>query len=544
MSASEFSNTIKKKIEELYNSEKLNIGELKNANRLSIFKRYDSTKKLRSAYNSAESGQTSVITEQNLKALTEALVINSTNKSLKELSTKLFNSIDLNNFATKWAPAHGVPLEVNPDGGYIANRVPITKLKEVFMDYLWNQAEISGVSTPVLMEYIESNIQNGHLAGVFSFKTALALGVKVDYSESATSYRDFTVTLSGTKDTTTTDYTNTIDSILKLLLDADFITSNLTNNIEIFNTATKSVLGTDSPYLTSELQFGKDNEDAGGLLKRAGDSLKKIIKSFPKAGTASLDAPNLDKQFKKFIENLIPVADLLISKSEAMNTMPLPADLKTAVLGNAAAIKKLGLKLAKTPGSPSIIDSISENALSVLKTGKTKAKITTRVSLKQKSQLPDTQAKEINKLLKIAQDNLKKSKAALESEAKKASKATSIKLKAVNDVKTFSLTSVKMLLDQQITKQIEMNMGTGARKDVLNLRTGRFAQSVKIDHLSLSKQGLITAFYTYMRNPYGTFSKGGRQEHPTTRDPKLLISKSIHEIASTLVSNRLRAVLA
>jgi hypothetical protein len=53
---------------------------------------------------------------------------------------------------------------------------------------------------------------------------------------------------------------------------------------------------------------------------------------------------------------------------------------------------------------------------------------------------------------------------------------------------------------------------------------------------------MITAFYSYMRNPYATFSAGGRQETPKTRDPKLLIAKSIREIAAQAVTNRLRAV--
>lgn len=46
-----------------------------------------------------------------------------------------------------------------------------------------------------------------------------------------------------------------------------------------------------------------------------------------------------------------------------------------------------------------------------------------------------------------------------------------------------------------------------------------------------------------MRNPYATFSEGGRQQYPKSRDPKLLISTSIKEIAATKVANRLRAVL-
>jgi hypothetical protein len=107
----------------------------------------------------------------------------------------------------------------------------------------------------------------------------------------------------------------------------------------------------------------------------------------------------------------------------------------------------------------------------------------------------------------------------------------------------YSLTSLHQLINSLLTKTIKENMGTGSRRDILNLRTGRFAESVKVERLTQSREGMITAFYSYMRNPYATFSEGGRQERPKSRDPKLLISKSIREIAETQVKNRLRAVL-
>lgn len=47
---------------------------------------------------------------------------------------------------------------------------------------------------------------------------------------------------------------------------------------------------------------------------------------------------------------------------------------------------------------------------------------------------------------------------------------------------------------------------------------------------------------TYMKNPYATFSRGGRQQFPRSRDPKLLISQSIREIAASKIANQLRAV--
>ena len=86
-------------------------------------------------------------------------------------------------------------------------------------------------------------------------------------------------------------------------------------------------------------------------------------------------------------------------------------------------------------------------------------------------------------------------------------------------------------------------MGSGNSKSMLNYRTGRFASTAEVQRLSVSREGMITAFYSYMKNPYATFSSGGRQEYPRSRDPKLLISSSIREIASQVLDNRLRAVL-
>jgi hypothetical protein len=89
---------------------------------------------------------------------------------------------------------------------------------------------------------------------------------------------------------------------------------------------------------------------------------------------------------------------------------------------------------------------------------------------------------------------------------------------------------------------ISANMGNGDARNILNYRTGRLAASAKVERLTSSREGLITAFYTYQKNPYATFSEGGKQEYPRTRDPKLLISKSIRDIAKEYVTNRLRSV--
>jgi len=124
-----------------------------------------------------------------------------------------------------------------------------------------------------------------------------------------------------------------------------------------------------------------------------------------------------------------------------------------------------------------------------------------------------------------------------------ASKAPLVKIPTKITRSFINLPMLMMQINASLHDQIKENMGTGDRRDILNYRTGRFAQSAKVEKLSESRQGMITAFYSYMKNPYATFSRGGQQDRPYTRDPKLLISKSIRELAGTQVANRMRAVL-
>lgn len=107
----------------------------------------------------------------------------------------------------------------------------------------------------------------------------------------------------------------------------------------------------------------------------------------------------------------------------------------------------------------------------------------------------------------------------------------------------YSLSSLQLLLDTHLQDVISANMGSGSESKILNYRTGRFASSAKVERLSQSREGYISAFYTFMKNPYQTFSEGFAQGSPKTRDPKILISTSIKEIAATKVGARMRAVL-
>lgn len=123
-------------------------------------------------------------------------------------------------------------------------------------------------------------------------------------------------------------------------------------------------------------------------------------------------------------------------------------------------------------------------------------------------------------------------------------KAPTVKKKPINiKTKKLNLVGLTNLFNSQLVQQVKQNMGAGNRRDILNLRSGRFAESVGVQRLTLGREGMLSVYYNYMKYPYATFSDGGRQEYPKTRDPKLLISKSIREIAAQAAVTRLRAVL-
>lgn len=180
----------------------------------------------------------------------------------------------------------------------------------------------------------------------------------------------------------------------------------------------------------------------------------------------------------------------------------------------------LSLNLVDVPGSNTIREDIVEGLVNILKGSKAKLSShkaqTNMVSAKLKSNL-----------------SVKSVKQSL----------PDVRHYRTAAVKTTNLISLKNLVNRSLIEQVKKNMGRGDRKDILNLRSGRFAESVKVERMTQSREGMITAFYSYMKNPYATFSTGGLQGSPKTRDPKLLIAKSIRELASQQVQNRLRSVV-
>jgi hypothetical protein len=224
---------------------------------------------------------------------------------------------------------------------------------------------------------------------------------------------------------------------------------------------------------------------------------------------AGLETRLLTNQLRKFFN---PENYVMLEKSLAKDT-------------NADFIRSL----LSTKGSPSYFDLLAKEIANTIEGKKESLEFSVASTLVAKktqkintSEVSNSIKKDLAKVRKL--------------------KATVQKLRNIETGKFTSLASLQSLLNQALTQQIKRNMGNGGRRDILNLRSGRFAESVKVERMSQSREGMITTFYNYMKYPYQTFEPGFKQGRPTSRDPKLLISKSIREIAATMVGNKLRAV--
>lgn len=281
-----------------------------------------------------------------------------------------------------------------------------------------------------------------------------------------------------------------INLAIKELRKADIATSNFVSE-EVYK-ALGSYIKTPNQYIV-ELQIKGGNSSSGGKVGNDIEKLRKVLKE------------DTDKDIIKALDNM-------------------------------GTNKTFAETVVKMRGSPSMLQLIEASILEALdpiqfpKTKKTYfannipiAQFTNKISIN-KDKLKQSLQKEIVRLEQL--------KSKLVRDAKGRSR---------NQKGQFaSLANIQILLNARIHDQIKQNMGTGDRKDILNLRTGRFAETVQIERLNLQRDNAIAIFYSYMKYPYQTFEPGYEQGAPTSRNPITLINKSIRDIATTLVTNRLR----
>lgn len=281
-------------------------------------------------------------------------------------------------------------------------------------------------------------------------------------------------------------------------------------------------------YMNIELQairndLGTGNQDANEVTKglRIISTLRNLIDNVTFSRSGSLlskpDGISSVKEIEKQLNNLI--SKIQKYEQQIINMLAYTMSNPESYI--------LTLK-----SSDSLKEYLTDSMIEILKTGKSvksikvdRKNILLHTIESKKQSIGST--KKLQQLVKVQKkevDNLQKT----------ISKGT--KLRNLSGQFT-SLTSLQILLNQRLHDQIKSNMGSPR----LNYKTGRFAKSAEVTSLSVSRQGMITAFYTYMKYPYQTFEPGYEQGS-IQRNPKELISRSIREIATGIVGNRMRAV--
>lgn len=285
-----------------------------------------------------------------------------------------------------------------------------------------------------------------------------------------------------------------LEEYIKELEKADLASANF-NNISYDSALSASYSKTSDKYLV-QMQPGGDNIDSGSASAPVLAQLRELM-------SPTLVLPDLLKE-ASFLQGLIETEGSPSFKSLIAQSI---ADV---VVGTKGTYKKyVGILNIPLP-KKKVIQKVVSN----------KAKIAS---------------------LKKAVNTLKNTKIENKVSAKLLKLADGVNptLKQTSKV---NLSSLLALINSNLQHVISANMGGGNEKKILNYRTGRFAASAKVESLSESRAGMISAYYSYMRNPYGTFEPGFAQGSPASRNPRNLIGTSIREIAATKVANQLRAV--
>lgn len=91
------------------------------------------------------------------------------------------------------------------------------------------------------------------------------------------------------------------------------------------------------------------------------------------------------------------------------------------------------------------------------------------------------------------------------------------------------------ILNQRLPETVRKNMKVPA----LENRSGRFAESVEVTDISKTPKGFPSIGYTYARDPYQVYEGGSANPRATPeRDPRILIDRSIREIAAEYAMGR------
>jgi hypothetical protein len=177
--------------------------------------------------------------------------------------------------------------------------------------------------------------------------------------------------------------------------------------------------------------------------------------------------------------------------------------------------------LYEMSGSPSIKKLVEERVTENLKPGKAKSKTVSSSATSKKQKLPLKSTKSSSAKIPAKPDK----------------KQVPIWQPRTSRGQWIALSNVINLINLLLHDQIKQNMGSPR----LNYRTGRFAHSAKVLSMTRDRDEYIRVQYTYMLYPYQTFEPGYAQGS-RYRDPRVVISQSIRELAENFILGKLRVV--
>ena len=401
----------------------------------------------------------------------------------------------------------------------ILKNIPQGKLVTYYVEYIAKNSP--GLSASAKAG-LKKSLQGGHLTGVFTARLIRAFGLTKDTAGDVKLI----------KNTNLTDLEKQLAMVVDLVTAADYLSSNVVLDVDLFAETDKRLYENAAEIrLTTEVQFAGTNKAAGDMLTTAGTYLSKLINSV-KPGTSSAGQDEAARiAFTKMLENLKKVSQYVKDRAIFLKKLEASGKLSPSVqkkLEQIISNQETFNTLITTEGSPSIVQHITSIVALGIQ-GKTAKKSASKAKVKDSIRPRKVGKPSVKQATKVKNKNIN-------------FKQPVLKL-ATSPVSTVSLTALQNLINANLAEKIKENMGGGSSRNVLNNRTGRLAESAQVERMSESRAGMITAFYSYMKNPYATFSAGGRQQDPKSRDPKLLIAKSIREIAAQQVGNRLRSVL-
>ena len=101
---------------------------------------------------------------------------------------------------------------------------------------------------------------------------------------------------------------------------------------------------------------------------------------------------------------------------------------------------------------------------------------------------------------------------------------------------SYSIAAIMGNMNAKLPGKVAENMGSPA----LEKRTGRFAASTRVTEVAKTPQGYPSVGYSYQKDPYSVFeTTSGSRFADAHRDPRVIIDKSIREIAAEMAIGRL-----